>query len=154
LAGPKQTHCVPFSLILPTHCITRLDFLYIHNCYDYYYYYYYYYYMVALVIREKNYMAFANFIYAHTYIRIYVRLMSFDYNGNSILNVLSSGWPARYVHLNSNLNVLYRKPIINGVEYFILNQQIFFIVDFYRELLYCSKYCIRYHKYYITATFG
>jgi len=67
LAGPKQTHCVPFSLILPTHCITRLDFLCIHNCYDYYYYYYYYYYMVALVIREKNYMAFANFIYAHTY---------------------------------------------------------------------------------------
>jgi len=65
LAGPKQTHCVPFSLILPMHCITRLDFLYIHNCYDYYYYYYYYY-MVALVIREKNYMAFANFIYAHT----------------------------------------------------------------------------------------
>jgi hypothetical protein len=28
LAGPKQTHCVPFSLILPTHCITRLDFVY------------------------------------------------------------------------------------------------------------------------------
>jgi len=28
--------------------------------------------MVALVIREKNYMAFANFIYTHTFMRMYI----------------------------------------------------------------------------------